>query len=73
MTVTEFVLRGEFIALDDLLKVTGLASSGGSAKALIVAGQVKLDGSIELRKTKKVRAGQIVEFGTDRIKVKASV
>ena len=67
----EFELRGEWIALDDLLKVTGLASSGGAAKAMIADGQVKLDGVLETRKTKKIRAGQMVSLGGERIKVKA--
>jgi ribosome-associated protein len=66
-----FELRGEWIALDDLLKVTGLASSGGAAKAMIADGQVKLDGVIETRKTKKIRAGQTVALGSERIKVSA--
>jgi ribosome-associated protein len=68
----EFELRGEWIALDDLLKVTGLASSGGAAKAMIADGQVKLDGVLETRKTKKIRAGQMVWLGSQRILVKAS-
>lgn len=68
----EFELRGEWIALDDLLKVTGLASSGGAAKAMIADGQVKLDGVLETRKTKKIRAGQTVWLGSQRILVKAS-
>ena len=67
----EFELRGEWIALDDLLKVTGLASSGGAAKAMIADGQVRLDGVLETRKTKKIRAGQTVSLGSTRIKVKA--
>jgi len=72
MTVTEFTLRGEWIALDDLLKVTGLAQSGGNAKAMIAEGGVRLDGSVETRKTKKVRAGQVVQLGANKINVKAS-
>ena len=68
----EFELRGEWIALDDLLKVTGLASSGGAAKAMIADGQVKLDGVLETRKTKKIRAGQMVALGSQRIKVRAA-
>ena len=35
-----FELRGEFITLDALLKATGLADSGGSAKTLIASGRV---------------------------------
>ena len=36
-------LRGDFIELDKLLKATGLADSGGQARALIAAGEVRVD------------------------------
>ncbi|MEO7152892.1 MAG: RNA-binding S4 domain-containing protein [Burkholderiaceae bacterium] len=55
-----FELRGEYIALDALLKVTGLAPSGGAAKAMVGDGQVSVDGQPESRKTCKIRAGQSV-------------
>jgi ribosome-associated protein len=64
-------LRGEFIELDKLLKATGLADSGGQARALIAAGEVRVDGQVELRKTAKMRAGQIVAFGGQRVRVVA--
>ncbi len=56
----EFELRGEHIALDALLKATGLAPSGGAAKALVGEGRVRVDGQPEGRKTCKIRAGQSV-------------
>ena len=65
----EFELRGEFIPLDALLKATGLAESGGRAKALVADGGVQVDGRTELRKTCKLRAGQVVQFGATRIHV----
>jgi ribosome-associated protein len=59
----EFELRNtEFIELNDLLKVTGVCSSGGAAKALIAEGRVRVDGEVELRKRCKIRKGQSVEF-----------
>jgi ribosome-associated protein len=60
MDEIDFELRGEHIALDALLKATGAAPSGGAAKALVAAGRVQVDGHIELRKTCKIRAGQVV-------------
>ncbi|CAM3864150.1 RNA-binding S4 domain-containing protein [Roseateles saccharophilus] len=68
----ELQLRGEFIELDKLLKATGLADSGGQARALIAAGEVRVDGQVELRKTAKMRAGQVVEFGGQRVRVVAA-
>ena len=59
----EFELKGaEFIELNNLLKVTGLCSSGGAAKMAIAEGQVRVDGGVELRKRCKIRPGQLVEF-----------
>jgi len=56
----DFELSGEFIPLDALLKTTGLASSGGEAKAIVAAGRVVVDGKPELRKRCKIRIGQVV-------------
>ena len=60
MSSIEFDLRGDYIPLDALLKATGLASSGGVAKMMVAAGDVQVDGREELRKTCKIRAGQVV-------------
>ncbi|MFZ5482678.1 MAG: RNA-binding S4 domain-containing protein [Pseudomonadota bacterium] len=57
----DFTLRGEHIALCDLLKLTGVADSGGQGKALAASGEVKVDGEVETRKTAKIRVGQRVE------------
>ena len=59
----EFQLRGDFIELCNLLKLTGVVDSGGAGKALVAEGVVSVDGEIELRKTAKIRAGQVVELG----------
>lgn len=58
----DFELKGEFIALCDLLKTTGIANSGGHGKLFVADGIVKVDGKIELRKTAKMRKGQVVEI-----------
>ena len=71
MTPIEFALRGDFITLDALLKATGLAPSGGIAKMMIAEGRVQVDGRDELRKTCKIRAGQVVSLAGTRIRVTA--
>lgn len=61
--MSDFSLEGrEYIALNDLLKITGLCDSGGTAKAVIAEGKVKVGGQTELRKTCKIRNGQVVEY-----------
>ncbi|NRO97408.1 RNA-binding S4 domain-containing protein [Paraburkholderia sp. NMBU_R16] len=69
MANLNFTLTGEYVELHNLLKVTGLADSGGSAKMLVASGAVKVDGRPELRKTCKIRAGQVVMLGDTRIAV----
>jgi ribosome-associated protein len=68
----EFTLRGEYIELDKLLKATGLAESGGRARMMISEGLVQVDGQPESRKTAKIRAGQVVTLGDQRITVGAA-
>jgi ribosome-associated protein len=69
---TDFALRGEHIALDALLKATGLAASGGDAKALILAGDVKVNDAIEVRRGRKLRAGDVVVVGAMRVQVRGA-
>ncbi len=69
MSELSFPLKGEFIELYKLLKVTGLAESGGMAKLVIANSQVKVDGQIETRKGCKIRRGQRVEFSGGTILV----
>ena len=71
MTLIDFPLRGDHITLDALLKATGLAPSGGIAKMMVADGLVQVDGRDELRKTCKIRAGQVVSLANTRIKVLA--
>ncbi|MFA6013890.1 MAG: RNA-binding S4 domain-containing protein [Gallionellaceae bacterium] len=71
MQKLEFNLRGEFVELNQLLKLSGVCDSGGAGKALVAEGVVSVDGQIELRKTAKIRAGQIVSLGDVQITVLA--
>ncbi len=66
----QFILKGEFIELYKLLKVTGVCESGGTAKHAISEGQVQVNGAPETRKAFKVRAGHRVKFDGQEILVK---
>jgi ribosome-associated protein len=67
----EFRISGEYIELHNLLKVTGVVDSGGAGKAIVAEGIVKVNGKVELRKTAKLRPGQVVRVGDTEIKVLA--
>ena len=66
MEQIDFPLRGEYIPLDSLLKATGAAPSGAMAKIMVAEGRVQVDGQDELRKTAKIRAGQVVQLSSGR-------
>lgn len=53
----------EFIRLQDLMKLANLVSSGGEAKVLIQDGQVSVNGAACLQRGKKLRPGDVVQFG----------
>ena len=59
----------ECIELNNLLKATGLVSSGGLAKSLIADGHVKVDGDVELRKRCKIYKGVLVEYAGQQVRV----
>jgi ribosome-associated protein len=71
MQQIEFSLNGEYVELNQLLKLTGICDSGGAGKMLVASGDVLVDGKVELRKTCKIRAGQVVRLGDVLIAVKA--
>jgi len=68
----QFILKTEFIELCQLLKLENLAQSGGEAKFVISEGLVKVNGEVELRKRKKIFAGDTVEFQGVQIEILAS-
>ena len=72
MQQTEYRIITEYIELNQLLKICGLAGSGGEGGALVTQGNVHVDGQKELRKRCKIRPGQVVQLGDVRITVLAA-
>lgn len=70
-TTIDFILDGDHVELNQLLKLAGLCASGGAGKALVASGTVRVDGAVESRKTCKIRADQEVRLGDFRIRVRA--
>lgn len=50
------------INLTQVLKLAGCVESGGAAKMLIAAGQVRVNGQVELRKRRRMTAGDTVSI-----------
>ena len=62
-------LREEYIKLGQALKAAGLVGSGVEAKEVILDGRVKVNGSVELQRGKKLYGGDIVNFDGEEIKI----
>lgn len=65
----QFKLEGDFIPLIQLLKATGLVQSGGEAQTVVEDGLVKYNGKTDYRKRLKVRAGDVIDFMSQKITV----
>ena len=68
MKETNVPINTEFIKLQDLLKWTGVAQTGGHAKILVQDGQVAVNGETCLMRGKKLRPGDTVTvLGLDEV------
>ena len=63
-------IETEFIRLDALVKLTGMVDTGGQAKAAIQDGLVRVNGEVCLQRGKKLRPGDVAEFGGVRCGVR---
>ena len=59
------------IKLDQFVKLTGIVGTGGQAKALIQGGGVQVNGEVETRRGRKLKAGDVVEFEGESFEVEA--
>lgn len=53
-------IKTEYIKLDQLLKFSGIAETGGDGKDMVLAGIVSVNGELCLMRGKKIRAGDCV-------------
>ncbi|MBQ7116367.1 MAG: RNA-binding S4 domain-containing protein [Clostridia bacterium] len=58
----DFILKGDYIRLDDLLKNVGVVNTGGHAKIIIQEGEVKVNGETCTMRGKKLRQGDSAEY-----------
>lgn len=64
-----FTIEGDYIKLDQLLKATSIADSGGQAKHLINTGMVKVNGVVATERGKKIKSGDHVICDREVIRV----
>ena len=65
----EFELSNEYIELIKLLKLVGIAETGGHAKELVDEGIVLVNNETEFRKRKKLVVGDVVECDGETITI----
>lgn len=65
----EIEVAGEYIRLDQFLKLCDAVSGGGEAKIRIQGGEVKVNGEVETRRGRKLRGGDEVELEGEVFKV----
>ncbi len=58
------------ITVGQALKASNLAGSGGEAKVLVQAGEVRVNGEVETRRGRKLREGDLVEVGDERLEIR---
>jgi len=63
-------IEGETIRLAQLLKLAGIAQTGGESKALLAEG-VRVNGEVEARRGRKLRPGDVVEAVGESLRVTA--
>ena len=66
--VRDISIAGETIRLGQLLKLAGVAHSGGEAKALLADG-VRVNGVPEARRGRQLRAGDVIEAAGETVRV----
>lgn len=65
-------IRGESIRLGQALKLSGLAESGGEARALVEDGAVTVNAEVETRRGRQLRHGDVVAVGDDVLRIEAA-
>jgi ribosome-associated protein len=68
----DIVIGDEMIRLGQLLKLAGLVGSGGEARAVLVTGSVTVNGEVEIRRGRQLRAGDVVALGDRQVRVRTA-
>jgi ribosome-associated protein len=69
--VRDLPIRGESIRLGQALKLSGLADTGGEARALVEDGAVSVNGEVERRRGRQLRDGDVVALGDEALRIAA--
>ena len=62
-------IRDETIRLGQLLKLAGIAEHGADAKAMLEAGEVRVNDMVETRRGRQLAVGDRIEFEDEVVRV----
>ena len=65
----EVPIRGDVIRLGQLLKLAGLAGSGGDARALVEDGAVTVNGEVETRRGRQLHPGDVIAVEEETVRI----
>jgi len=65
----DVTIRGDMIRLGQLLKLSGLADSGGEAKGVLAEETVTVNGEPEARRGRQLHRGDVVVVGEEELRV----
>ena len=65
----DVTIRGDMIRLGQLLKLAGLADSGGEARMLLEEGVVRVNDEAEERRGRQLHDGDVVACGDEVVRV----
>jgi ribosome-associated protein len=65
----EVAITAGMIRLGQLLKLSGLADTGGEARELVSEGAVRVNGEVETRRGRQLHSGDVVELDGESVRV----
>jgi ribosome-associated protein len=65
----DVTIRGDMIRLGQLLKLAGLADSGGDARRLVEDGAVTVNGEVETRRGRQLHPGDVIALGEEAVRI----
>lgn len=65
----EIAITTDTIRLGQLLKLAGLVDQGSDAKFLLAGGEVRVNGEVDTRRGRRLRAGDVVEVDDESVRI----
>ena len=65
----DVAIREDTIRLGQLLKLAGLADSGGHARELVQAGEVRVNDEVDTRRGRQLHRGDVVTVDGESVRI----